>query len=169
MSKLGKRLINTAKSAQAIAKGEPIRKPKDAYSGPPRRAGHSEQTENESERIRRTLRYLAIHVARLGTESAPSRRSSARPMMVIDKEPDAVARARRLIYSSRLRRSRRPGVPRSERRLEPDRWRVPGWNWSSITRCLAAASLSLDLDEDRDAVPSDKGPSGRVSIGQKTM
>jgi HTH-type transcriptional regulator/antitoxin HigA len=27
-------------------------------------------------------------------------------------------------YSFRLRRSRRPGVPRSERRLEPGRWRV---------------------------------------------
>jgi HTH-type transcriptional regulator/antitoxin HigA len=32
----------------------------------------------------------------------------------------------RPICSFRLRRSRRPGVPRSERRLEPDRWRVPG-------------------------------------------
>jgi hypothetical protein len=46
------------------------------------------------------------------TESAPSRRSSARP---IDghRQGAGRSRSRRLIYSFRLRRSR-PGVPRCE-------------------------------------------------------
>jgi hypothetical protein len=66
MSKLGKRLINAAKSAQAIAKGEADTKTfRGACSGQPRCAGNSQ-------RIRRPLRHHAIHVARLGTESTPS-------------------------------------------------------------------------------------------------
>src|SRR5450631_3283718 len=81
MSKLGKRLINAAKSAQAIVEGEADPKTYRVHvPAHPRRAGHSDQTQNESERIRRPLRHLAIHVARLGTESTPSRWSSARPI-----------------------------------------------------------------------------------------
>jgi hypothetical protein len=74
MSKLGKRLIHAAKSAQAIAKGEAD--PKTYRVGPPGRAGHSEQTENESECIRSPLRHLAIHARALPAHHWPHRLGS---------------------------------------------------------------------------------------------
>jgi hypothetical protein len=50
----------------------------------------------------------------------------------------------RPICSFLLRRSRRPGVPPSERRPEPGA--SPRWNWASIIRCLAAASVTGIVD-----------------------
>ena len=73
MSELGKRLINAASSAQAIAKGEADpQNLRGACTSQYRRGGNSYQTQNKSECIRRPLRHLAIHIARLGTESTRS-------------------------------------------------------------------------------------------------
>ena len=89
MSKLGKRLINAAKSAQAIAKGEADPKTyRVACSGPPRCGA-----------IRTKLKMSQnAFAARFGIlpstlrDWEQNRRGAARVLlMVIDKKPDARA------------------------------------------------------------------------------
>jgi predicted RNase H-like HicB family nuclease len=86
----------------------------------------------------------AVEAVRLWVEDAiddgealPAPRSAEVPST--RSRAQSPARSRRLIYSLRLRTSRRSGVPRSERR--PDSGRRC-WNAWSITRCPGLASAT---------------------------
>jgi putative transcriptional regulator len=121
LSKLGKPLINAAKSAQAIAKGEADPKTYRVHV-PAHLDVRAIRTKLKMSQNAFAACFGILPFALRDWEQ--NRRhpdGAARP---IDGHRQEAGRSRRLICSFRLRRSRRPGVPRSERRLEPDRWRV---------------------------------------------